>query len=315
MTRVLVVDDHAPFRKIACDLLRQHEDLQLVGEAANGLEAVRQVQALRPDLVLLDIGMPVMDGIEAARRIRVAAPDTKLMFVTIESSLEVVEEAFRSGAQGYVYKPRAHRDVLPVLDAIMQGAQFISGGLARIARGDSIASHHHPLLFYSSDAVFVEAFSRFIKGAFDGGDVVIALVTKAHEESIRRSLLASCVDVAPALHDRFMAVDISEMLAKVTVNHWPDRERFRSAAEDLVTTAATRAAKYGGKVVACGECAPTLWAEGHRDAALQLEHLWDELAQSRQMDTLCAYPLAVREEELRTMRGLLCAEHTAVEVR
>jgi DNA-binding NarL/FixJ family response regulator len=310
---VLVVEDHAPFRRFICKLLQQRPDVEIVGEAADGWDAIGQAETLRPDMVLLDIGLPRLNGIEAAGRIHAAIPDAKLMFVTIESSLEVVEEAYRSGAHGYVYKPRAHRDVLPVLDAIIRGTRFISGGLARIAGGDSIASHRHALLFYSSDAVFVDALSRFIAGAFEGGNVVIVLVTKSHDERIRLSLRASGIDVEQALHSRYISVDIGDLLAQVMVDHWPDAARFQSAAEELVTAAAARAAAHGGKVVACGECVPTLWAEGHLDAAIQFEHLWDELARSRQIDTLCAYPLSVREDEVRTVTSL-CAAHTVVEV-
>jgi DNA-binding NarL/FixJ family response regulator len=168
--RVLVVEDHEPFRRIICRLLQERPDVLIVGEAADGLDAIRRAEALRPDVVMLDIGLPMLSGIDVARRIRAVLPDARLMFVTIESSFEVVEQAFRSGAHGYVYKPRAHRDVLPVLDAIIRGGRFVSGGLERIARGDSLASHRHQVLFCSSDAVLVEAFTRFIAGALHAGN-------------------------------------------------------------------------------------------------------------------------------------------------
>jgi DNA-binding NarL/FixJ family response regulator len=135
--RVLVVEDHEPFRRVICELLQQRADLLIVGEAADGLDAICQAEALRPDVVMLDIGLPMLSGIEVAGRIRAKVPDAKLMFVTNESSLEVVEQAFRSGAHGYVYKPRVQRDVLPVLEAIIRGGRFVSGGLERIAQGDS----------------------------------------------------------------------------------------------------------------------------------------------------------------------------------
>jgi DNA-binding NarL/FixJ family response regulator len=312
--RVLVVEDHAPFRRVICKLLQQRADLQIVGEAVDGWDAVCQAEALRPDVVLLDIGLPRLSGIEAAGRIRALIPDAKVMFVTIESSLEIVEQAFSRGAHGYVYKPRAVRDLLPVLDAILRGAQFVSGGLERVAQGDSLAAHHHPLLFYSSDAALVGACSGFIAGAFAEGHAVIVLVTKAHEESIRLSLQASCIDFRDAVQQgRYISVDICDMLAKVTVDGWPDPVRFRSAAEDLVA-AARRAARHGARVVACGECAPTLWAQGRVQAAIRLEHLWDELVQSQRMDTLCMYPSTARETSLVAMRSL-CAEHTSVEIR
>jgi hypothetical protein len=245
---------------------------------------------------------------------RAVSPEAKLMFVTIESSLDVVDEAFSIGADGYVYKPRAHRDLLPVLDTIIRGGRFVSGGLERVDQGDCLASHQHPVLFYSSDKVLVEAFSRFIAGALDVGHVVIVLVTEAHDERIRQSLRASHVDIDRAIREqRYLLVNPSELLEKIMVGGRPDPTRFATVADDLLTEATQRIANPHARVVACGECAPSLWAHGQIEAALQLEHLWDGLVKSRQLDTLCAYPLIAREESLRAVRSL-CAEHTTVEI-
>ena len=314
LNRVLVVEDHAPFRRVICQLLAQREDLLIVGEAADGLDAVCQAESLRPDMVMLDIGLPTLNGIEVAGRLRATVPDAKVMFVTNESSLEVVEHAFSRGAHGYVYKPRAQRDVLPVLDAIIRGGRFVSGGLERIAGGDSLASHRHHLLFCSSDAVFVGACSRFIAGELDAGNAVIALLTEAHDQRVQRTLGTSQVDLALAIREeRYVPVSISELLAKVMVNGRPDPIRFMDAAEDLVGEIAQRATGRHAKVAGVGECSPTLWSHGHVEAAIQLEHLWDEIAMSRQIDILCAYPLAARDENVPAVRRL-CAEHTAVEI-
>jgi CheY-like chemotaxis protein len=312
--RVLVVEDHEPFRRVICELLQQRGDLLVVGEAADGLDAVCQAEALRPDVVMLDIGLPMLSGFDAAGRIRARVPDAKLMFVTNESSLEVVDQAFSRGAHGYVYKPRALRDVLPVLDTIIRGGRFVSGGLERIAHGDSLASHRHGLLFCSSDAVLVAAFSRFIAGALDRGSAVIVLVTEAHERSLLRSLHASQVDFALAIRQqRYVSVSITEMLANVMVNGCPDPTRFLKAAEELLTETARRAGGQHAEIAACGECSPTVWAKGNVEAAIQLERLWDDIAKSRQMEILCAYPLAARDESVPAVRRL-CAEHTAIEI-
>jgi DNA-binding NarL/FixJ family response regulator len=311
--RVLVVEDHEPFRRLICELLQQREDLLIVGEAADGLDAICQAEALQPDVVMLDIGLPTLSGIEVAGRIHAKVPDAKLMFVTNESSLEVVEHVFSRGAHGYVYKPRALRDVLPVLDTIIRGGRFVSGGLERIARGDSLAAHRHSLLFCSSDAILVAAFSRFIAGALDRGNAVIVLVTDAHDRSLQRSLQASPVDLALAIRQqRYVSVSITELLAKVMVNGRPDPARFLNAAAELLTEVARHAGQHA-EVVACGECSPTVWADGNVEAAIQLEQLWDDIAKSRQMDILCAYPLAARGESVTAVRSL-CAEHTAVEI-
>ena len=314
LQRVLVVEDHEPFRRVICELLQQRGDLLIVGEAADGLDAIRQAEALRPDVVVLDIGLPMLSGLEVAVRIRATVPDAKLMFVTNESSLEVVEQAFRRGADGYVYKPRVQRDLLPVLEAITRGGRFVSGGLERIARGDSLASHRHDVVFCSSDAVLIGAFSRFMAGALREGNAVIAVVTAAHERSLQSRLEASDVDVALAIRQqRYLPVNVSELLAKATVNGCPDPLRYLDAAGDLLTDVARRATDRHARVAACGEGTSILWTHGHVEAAIQIEHLWDEIAMSRQMDILCAYPLAARDESVPAVRRL-CAEHTAVEI-
>jgi CheY-like chemotaxis protein len=312
--RVLVVEDHERFRRVICELLQQRADLLIVGEAADGLDAICQAEALRPDVVMLDIGLPLLSGIDVAGRIRAKVPDAKLMFVTNESSLEVVEQAFRRGAHGYVYKPRALRDVLPVLDAIVRGGRFVSGGLERIAHGDSLASHRHGLLFCSSDAVLVAAFSRFIAGELREGNAVVALVTGAHEQTLQSSLEASRVDVALAIREqRYLPVNVNELLAKAMVNGCPDPLRYLDAAGDLLADVTRRATDRHARVAACGEGTSMFWTHGHVDAAIQLEHLWDEIAKSRQMDILCAFPLTARDGNVRAVRSL-CAEHTAVEI-
>ena len=312
--RVLVVEDHEPFRRVICELLQQRADLLIVGEAADGLDAICQAEALRPDVVMLDIGLPMLNGIEVAGRVRAKVPDAKLMFVTNESSLEVVEQAFRRGAHGYVYKPRVQRDVLPVLEAIIRGGRFVSGGLERIARGDSLASHRHDVVFCSSDAVLIGAFSRFIAGALHEGSAVVGVVTAAHERSLQSSLEASGVDVALAIrHERYLPVNVSELLAKATVNGCPEPLRYLDAAGDLLTDVTRRATDHHARVAVCGEGVSILWSQGHIEAAIQLEHLWDKIAMTRQMNMLCTYPLAARDESVPAVRRL-CAEHTTVEI-
>lgn len=104
--RVLVVEDFEPFRRSVCSILDKNLDLQIVGEASDGLEAISKAARLQPDLILLDVGLPSLNGIEAARRIRKLSPKSKIIFVTQESAYEVVQEAFNLGAWGYVVKTR-----------------------------------------------------------------------------------------------------------------------------------------------------------------------------------------------------------------
>lgn len=129
MNRVLVVEDFVPFRAFVSALLREKPDLQIVSEASDGLEAVRRARELHPDLILMDIGLPGLNGIEAVRRIRKLAPRSRIVLLSQEGSAEIVEEALRSGALGYVHKPRAGDDLYPAVAAVLEGRQFVSDGL------------------------------------------------------------------------------------------------------------------------------------------------------------------------------------------
>jgi DNA-binding NarL/FixJ family response regulator len=124
--RVLVVDDYEPFRRFVRSTAEKRPSLQIVGEASDGLEAMRLAEELKPDLVLLDIGLPKLNGIEAARRIRKLSPESKILFVSQESSPEVLQEALSLG-WGYVAKTSVAIDLLAAVDAVILGRRFISG--------------------------------------------------------------------------------------------------------------------------------------------------------------------------------------------
>ena len=102
-------------------------ELQVIGEVSDGLEAVRRAVKLKPDLVLLDIGLPTLNGIEAARQIRGLAPECKIIFVSQESSADVVQEALSVGALGYVVKARAGSDLLAAVEAAILDKEFVGG--------------------------------------------------------------------------------------------------------------------------------------------------------------------------------------------
>ena len=124
--RILVVDDHEPFRRFVCSLLAQNQELQVVGEASDGLEAVYKAREFQPDLILLDIGLPNLNGIEAARRIHKLAPEAKILFLSQESSLDVVQEALSVGAAGYITKAHAGSELLVAVKLATQDKKFVS---------------------------------------------------------------------------------------------------------------------------------------------------------------------------------------------
>jgi DNA-binding NarL/FixJ family response regulator len=124
--RVLVVDDFVPFRRMISSILEVEDYVHIVGEASDGLEAIEKAKELLPDLILLDVGLPKLDGIEAARRIRGLLPAARVIFVSQESSEEVVRAALSTGAQGYVAKIDAWRDLVIAMKAALQGDTFVS---------------------------------------------------------------------------------------------------------------------------------------------------------------------------------------------
>jgi len=126
LSRVLVVEDYEPFRRFICSRLRKRPELEIVCELADGLEAVQKAEELRPDLIVLDIGLPSLNGIDAARRIRKRFPESKILFVSQESSADVVQEALALGALGYVVKAHAGNDFLTAVEAVLQGRRFVS---------------------------------------------------------------------------------------------------------------------------------------------------------------------------------------------
>ena len=128
-TRILLVEDFKPYRSLTISLLSHNPNLKVICEAADGSEAVAQAQQLRPDLILMDIGLPGLNGLEAARRIHDALPSAKIVFLTQEADVDVVEAAFNLGARGYIVKQQAETELLAALAAVLRGERFVSNGL------------------------------------------------------------------------------------------------------------------------------------------------------------------------------------------
>ena len=127
--RILIVDDYGPWRRAVSSILQQQKDLEVICEAANGLEAVEKSATLHPDVVLLDIGLPNLNGFEAARQIRKVSPGSRILFLTSHYSPDLVQEALRIGALGFVTKSDAATDLLPAVSAVMRDQRFVRSRL------------------------------------------------------------------------------------------------------------------------------------------------------------------------------------------
>lgn len=123
--RTLVAEDFRPFRKFLYSTLQKLPQLQIICEVEDGEEAVTNAKELKPDLILLDIGLPTLNGLEAARRIRKVSPKSKIIFISQESSADVVKEAFNSGASGYIVKTDAGLELLIAVTAVLRGEKFV----------------------------------------------------------------------------------------------------------------------------------------------------------------------------------------------
>jgi CheY-like chemotaxis protein len=133
ITRILVVDDFHSFRAWVSSVLQNEPLLQVIAEASDGLEAVQRAQTARPDLIILDVGLPELNGLEAARIILKALPNVIIVFLSQECSVDVVSEAIRLGALGYVAKVRAGAELLKAIQTVLQGKRYLSQGLRAIS--------------------------------------------------------------------------------------------------------------------------------------------------------------------------------------
>ena len=129
--RVLLADDHAILRDGVRALLHDEPDMTVVGEADNGRWAVDQAKTLRPDVVLMDIGMPLLSGLEATRQIKKENPSTRVLILTMHENPEYIQQVLSAGASGYVLKHAAGRELVSAIRAVAQGGAFFSPAAAR----------------------------------------------------------------------------------------------------------------------------------------------------------------------------------------
>ena len=326
LIRVLVVDDFEPWRCFVASTLQKRSDLRIVFEASDGLQAVHKAEELQPELILLDIGLPTLNGIEAARRIRGLAPSSQIIFLSENYTSDIAQAALDLGARGYVVKADAGRELLPAIQAVIEGKQFVSTRLAGqvFAPSDSRRpsqqvndNPRHEVEFYRDDAALLDGFARFISGALEAGCAVIVVATKSHLRDLLQRLELRGPDIIAAISERrYLPLDVLETLAKIMVNGLPDPARFWKTTGNLIETAKKACKGEYPSVAACGECAPSLWFEGKAEAAIQLEALWHEAAKRYGVNILCGYPLAsFHGEDDRHVFSRICAIHSAVSPR
>ncbi len=332
--RALVVDDNEPFRRFTSSTLAKMQNFKVVGEASDGLEAVHKAEELKPDLMVLDIGLPTLNGIEVARRIRKSCPECKILIMSQGSSVDVAQEAFNLGALGYVVKSRAGSELSIAVDTVCRGGRFISTGLPSYnwasvtnvnATNPSVqkefpseiskntdSTHSHALQLYADDEAFLLGLTGCVEAALKAKYPIIVVVTESHRASLLERLKARGVGVAAAIDQGlFVVMDVDLVLSALMVNDLPDPIRLGNILGDLVSAASKAASAEHPRVVAFGEIAPTLWARGHAEAAIQVEHLTNEFARTQNVDILCGYVASSFQREQGGIYERICSQHTA----
>jgi DNA-binding NarL/FixJ family response regulator len=338
LIRILVVDDFEPFRRVVAKVLQQQPELQIISEASDGLEAVQKAEEMQPDLVLLDIGLPNLNGIEVAQRIRTLSPKSKILFVSQETSTDVVQGALASGGSGYVLKMNARNELLTAVNAVLEGKRFVGVILAGkkftdpkdeqtadrtrselvppLPQQNVRVTRRHEAGFYSDDRFVLDDLTQFIGAALKAGNAAIVVATKLHRDGLLPRLQTYGLDIGTVIEQgRYFALDAADTLSTFMLNGMPDLVRFLKLFGDLVVTASKAAKADEARVAIFGEMCNLLWAQGNVEAAIQVEKLGNRLVQTYDLDILCGYSLGSVQGMDSHVLQRICAEHSAVHSR
>jgi DNA-binding NarL/FixJ family response regulator len=296
ISRVLIADDYEPWRRYVDVALRRHRRWRTIGEATDGSEAIRQAQLLRPDLILMDIGLPKQNGIIAARQILAADSRVKILFLSEHQSSELVEAALATGASGYVVKSNAGTELLPAMSAIVAGKPFISASLA----GHGFDTWKKELVerppcrhaagFYADEASMLDDFATFANRVLKDGTTLIVIGIGTRRNKLEQAVRARGVDVDRLTSEgRHRFLNVADAFSMYMVNGWPDEARFSKLVADVFEEAVACSTSRDRRVAAWGEGAPTLLRQGHAEAAIHVEEMWDRLASRYGIETLCGY--------------------------
>jgi CheY-like chemotaxis protein len=309
--RVLLVDDHQPWRRqIALMLETGAPRWQIAGEAADGLDAVEKACTLRPDLILLDIGLPALNGIQAAAQILARDPASRILFVSEHSAPDIVDTALATGAGGYLVKSKASLELRPAMAAVVEGGRFVSPSLVK-------ATWRHTAVFYSDDALLVDEYVRLAETTLKAGHALIVSLERTRRDILEQRLQARGIDVDRSIKEGcYLASDVADALASFMVDDWPDAKRLQSAATPVVEAAARASNGERRRVASIGECTLALWRSGKAEAAIRAEQIWDEFVRQHEIDALCGYStIALPHDEDHRILQRICAAHSAVQSR
>jgi len=142
--RIVIAEDHTILREGLRALISSQEDLEVVGEAGDGREAVRQVEGLTPDLILMDLSMPKMNGVEAIREIRKRIPQTRILALTVHKTEEFILEVLQAGADGYIPKDASSNELMMAIRSVLVGERYLCPSVSRVVIEGYLESRRTP---------------------------------------------------------------------------------------------------------------------------------------------------------------------------
>jgi len=336
--RVLVLEHFDQFQKTIGPILRQRPQWKVVGVVVEAADAVRLAKQLQPDLILLDIDLPRMNGVKAARRLRSAAPDSKMVFLGQESSIGVVREAFRLGASGYVIKEYAPSELVPAMETVLQGTEFIGSGVwganliakkepkpdhrlreilalhAFPSQPSALIAPNHEMQFYSDDTILLYRVVSFIAAALSAGNSAVVCATESLRDDLHRVLQAREPDMDDFMQSgRYLALDAADTVSAIMLGDSLNIAKFLDLLGGIISASAESGRRHLPRVALYQECAALLWTQGREEATIQVEQLFNKLAYEYDLDVLCGYSVTYFDaEEDSHLIQRICAEHSAV---
>ena len=202
-TRILIVDDHALIRRGLADLLRYEKDLAVVGEASDGEAAVAVATELKPDVVVMDLMMPVMDGVEATQRIKEALPETKILILTTFGTSVDVARAIAAGASGAIVKDASMEDQLHAIRTVASGGKVLSPEIEKTVQEEPLPE------FTKRQLVILESAARGLTNKD------IANMLNISPDAVKQHLAAICSKLGAA--NRAEAVNVAHRKRKLPV--------------------------------------------------------------------------------------------------
>jgi DNA-binding NarL/FixJ family response regulator len=254
--RVLIAEDFLPFQKMIGWILQDMPQVEVVGVAADGLEAIQKAQELQPDLIIMDIGLPKLNGMESARRILAVKPQSKVLFLTQETSGRVVHNAFQLGARGYVIKDRLVHELPVAVSAVLEGKRVVSAGLlldssnsfttrglepvwslnkitssrTKSRQSEQTLSDEHQvysLQVYSDEATLLDSAVNFIKTALRDGESVLVVGNEPIQDRLSSKLQLAGVDLATIAQCRnYISLNSEELMSQFIPHDMPRSARY-----------------------------------------------------------------------------------------